>query len=244
MLRRGKRWLILLIPTMLVTASLYAQTQAPAPLAKPKKKPATSSDSALDDGTIVNGVYHNKSLLLTCKIPEAWVLRTDEMNAREENSGDEKKEEKANATAQPSPASSAGAKVLLAAFSRPPEAKGEDVNSSILIAAESASNYPGLTEAAQYFGPLSEVAKAQGFTPDEDPYELAIGPKTLVRADFHKNVGSRVIHQSTLAMLTHGYAVSITLLAGTEDEVEELVDSLTFTAPVVMGGCVGPDCGF
>ena len=243
MLRRGKRWLKLLIPITLVAASLHAQSQASAPSAKPKKKPAAVSDSTLDDGTVINGVYHNKSLLLTCKIPEAWVLRTDEMNAREETKEEENKEEKTNATAQPIPASSAGAKVLLAAFSRPPEAKGEDVNSSILIAAENASAYPGLTEAAQYFGPLTEVAKAQGFTPDEDPYELAIGPRTLVRADFHKNVGSRVIHQSTLAMLTHGYAVSITLLAGTEDEVEELVDSLTFTAPVVMGGCTGPGCG-
>jgi hypothetical protein len=246
MLRRGNRWLILLIPVAFVSISLYGQTQAaaPTPSARLRKKPATSSDSALDDGAVINRVYHNKSLLLTCKIPEAWVLRTDEMNAREENNAEETKEEKANASAvEPSPASSAGAKVLLAAFSRPPEAKGEDVNSSILIAAENASNYPGLTEAVQYLAPLTEVAKAQGFTPDEDPYELAIGPKTLVRADFNKNVGSRVIHQSTLAMLTHGYAVSITLLAGTEDEVEELVDSLTFTAKAVMGGCVGPDCG-
>jgi len=80
MLRRGKRWL--LIPITLVAASLHAQSQAPAPSAKPKKKPAASSESALDDGTLVNGVYHNKSLLLTCKIPEAWVLRTDEMNTR------------------------------------------------------------------------------------------------------------------------------------------------------------------
>jgi hypothetical protein len=38
------------------------------------------------------------------------------------------------------------------------------------------------------------------------------------------------MHQSTLAMLAHGYAVSITLIAGTEDEVEELIDALTFTA--------------
>jgi hypothetical protein len=104
------------------------------------------------------------------------------------------------------------------------------VNSSILIAAESAASYPGLKDAAQYFGPLTEVAKAQGFTIDEDPYEIAVGTKTLVRGDFHKNVGTRVMHQSTLAMLAHGYAVSITLIAGTEDEVEELIDGLTFTA--------------
>jgi hypothetical protein len=118
---------------------------------------------------------------------------------------------------------------LLAAFSRPPEARGEDINSSILIAAEPVSAYPGLKEAAQYFGPLTEVAKAQGFSVDEEPYEYAVGAKKLVRADFHKDVGTRVMRQSTLAFLSHGYAVSITIIAGTEDEVEELIDGISFT---------------
>ena len=149
------------------------------------------------------------------------MLRTDEMNAR-----DDGKE-----SADPGQsASSRGAKVLLAAFSRPPEARAEDVNSSILIAAEPMAAYPGLKDAAQSFGPLGEVAKAQGFTEDEEPYEIAVGTKTLARADFHKDVGSRVMHQSTLALLSHGYAVSITLIAGTEDDVEELIDGLTFGA--------------
>lgn len=121
-------------------------------------------------------------------------------------------------------------RVLLSAFSRPPEAKGEDINSSILIAAEPASAYPGLKDAAQYFGPVTEVAKAQGFDVDEDPYEFAIGVKKLVRGDYEKDVGSRVMHQSTLVMLSHGYAVSFTFIGGTEDEVEELVSGLTFAA--------------
>ena len=58
-----------------------------------------------------------------------------------------------------------------------------------------------------------------------------VGTKTLVRADFHKDVGTRVMRQSTLAMLAHGYAVSITVIAGTEDEVEELIDGLSFSTP-------------
>lgn len=90
--------------------------------------------------------------------------------------------------------------------------------------------YPGLTEAAQYFGPLTEVAKAQGFTVDEEPYEFALGDKNLVRGDFHKNVGTRVMRQSTLALLSHGYAISITVIGGTEDEVEELIDGVSFRA--------------
>jgi hypothetical protein len=227
----------------LLAAALPAwpQAQSPPPSsssAKPIKKPATQ-DSTLDSGAVTNGVYHNKSLALSCKIPPGWVLRTDELNARqkqeeekqEEQKAEEKKEEQKPEEQKPEEkaASSAGAKVLLAAFSRPPEARAEDVNSSILIAAESAASYPGLQEAAQYFFPLTEVAKAQGFTPDEDPYEIAIGTKTLPRADFHKDVGTRVMHQSTLAMLAHGYAISITIIAGTDDEVEDLIDGLTFT---------------
>jgi hypothetical protein len=203
-----------------LTFSLYAQTaQSPA---KHIKQPATPI-AALDPGSIANNIYRNKTLALTVKIPEAWVLRTDDLNAREQE------EDKKETSAQQS-ASSAGARVLLAAFSRPPEARGEEINSSILIAAESQSNYPGLKDAAQYFYPLEEVAKAQGFLLDEDPYAIAIGPQTLVRADFHKDVGTRVMRQSTLAMLSQGYAISITVIAGTEDELEDLIDALSFTA--------------
>jgi len=119
-------------------------------------------------------------------------------------------------------------RVLLAAFSRPPEARGEDVNASILIAAESAAAYPGLKDAAQYFGPVTEVAKAQGFEVEEEPYEFAVGTKTLVRGDFQKDVGTRVMRQSTLVLLARGYAVSFTFIGGTEDEVEELVQGLSF----------------
>jgi len=87
--------------------------------AKHIKKPS-ASNSDLDPGAAANNVYLNKTLGLTCKIPEGWVLRTDEMNARED--------EKDSAGSGPS-SSSTGARVLLAAFSRPPEARAEDVNS-------------------------------------------------------------------------------------------------------------------
>jgi hypothetical protein len=121
-------------------------------------------------------------------------------------------------------------RVLLAAFSRPPEARAEDVNGSILIAAESAASYPGLKDAAQYFGPVTEVAKAQGFEIDDDPYEFVLGTKKLARGDFQKDVGSRVMRQSTLVVLARGYVLSFTFIGGTEDEVEELVQGLSFGA--------------
>jgi len=225
-LRRPRHLLFSLVALASATAALHAQAPAKPPASSSNSAkhatPSVPSNSDLDPGTVANGVYRNKTLALSCKIPPGWVLRTDEMNAREEA------EEKKEATSPPSAASSAGAKALLAAFSRPPEARAEDINASIIIAAESAASYPGLKEAAQYFFPLTEVAKAQGFTADEDPYEIAIGTKTLVRGDFRRNVGTRVMHQSTLVMLSHGFAISITVIGGTDDEVEDLVDGLTF----------------
>jgi hypothetical protein len=156
------------------------------------------------------------------RIPEGWVLRTDEMNAPAEGTVPPSQ-------SAPAAASSAGASVLLAAFSRPPEATGEEVNASLVIAAESAAAYPGLKNAGQYFEPLTEVAKAQGFKVDAEPYEIEMGRRFLVRGDFHKDVSTRVMRQSTLAFLSHGHAISITVIAGTEDEIEELLDGLTFT---------------
>ena len=224
----------LLTPVLLLP--IAAQDSSSSSTSKHTKKAATQTESTIDAGSIANSVYRNKSLALSCKIPDGWVLRTEEMNAGADNSPEkaekspENSPEKPEKKDSPDPAPSAGAKVLLAVFSRPPEARAEDVNSSILIAAEPTASYPGLKEAAQYFGPLTEVAKAQGFTMDEDPYAIAIGTRTLVRSDFHKDVGTRVMHQSTLAMLSHGYAVSITIISGTEDDVEELIDGLTFSS--------------
>jgi hypothetical protein len=214
-------WILLYVAVFTISFPriLTAQDSRSSSTPKHTKKAAAPIESTLDSGSTANGIYRNKMLGISCKIPAGWVLRTEEMN-----SSSDKKD-----AHDPAPASTSGPKVLLAAFSRPPEARAEDVNASILIAAEPSATYPGLNEAAQYFGPLTEVAKAQGFTIDEEPYEFAVGTKTLVRGDFHKDVGSRVMHQSTLALLSHGYAVSITIIAGTEDEVEGLIDGLTFT---------------
>jgi hypothetical protein len=187
------------------------------------RKPAPAADSRLDAGSVSNGTYRNPGFGFTCKIPAGWVLRTEEMNAREDE--DAKPDaDKANTDTDN------GGRVLLAAFSRPPQARAEDVNSSILIAAESAASYPGLKDAAQYFGPVTEVATAQGFESLGEPYEFEVGAKTVARADYQKNVGSRVMLQSTLVVLARGYVVSFTFIGGTEAEVEELAEGLTFAA--------------
>ena len=168
-----------------------------------------------------SGVYRNPPFGFACKIPAGWVLRTEEMNLR----GSEDAKPNGNKAST----DDKRGQVLLAAFSRPPEARAEDVNASILIVAESVAAYPGLKDAAQYFGPVTEVAQAQGFEVVEDPYEFVIGTKSLVRGDFQKDVGTRVMRQSTLVVLARGYVLSFTFIGGTEDEVEQLIPGLSFT---------------
>ena len=229
--RRHRPVFSFLIIALLVSLPLpRLVAQASSSSATPPKvaQKAGHPDSPLDGGAVSAGVYRNKTLGLSCKIPEGWVLRTAEMNARdaEEDSPAHPGEIAAAPGSAEKPDS--GGRVLLAAFSRPPEARAEDVNSSIVIAAESVATYPGLKDAAQYFGPLTEVAKAQGFKVVEEPYEFAVGTKTLARVDFQKEVGTRVMRQSTLVLLARGWAVSITFISGTEDEVEELVGGLSF----------------
>jgi hypothetical protein len=201
--------------TMLLRAQIAPQKSSTA-----RTHNAVAVNDALDSGVVGNGLYRNAGFGLSCKIPAGWVLRTDELNARDEDGAASAPSSK-DSKAEPG-------RVLLAAFSRPPQARAEDVNSSILIAAESAASYPGLRDAAQYFGPLSEVTKAQGFAAVGDPYEFAVGSKILARGDFQKDVGPRVMRQSTLVMLARGYVVSFTFIGGTEDEVEELIEGLSF----------------
>ena len=210
--------LVLAAPS--VRAQAPAQSSSQSSSSKQVKKAPSRTDSPLDSGSVSAGVYRNRGLGFTYKIPAGWVLRTKEMNVRDEAAPDR----------NPATDSGKSERVLLAAFSRPPAARAEDINASILIAAESAASYPGLQEAAQYFGPVSEIAKAQGLQMDDDPYEFVLGTRKLVRGDFQKDVGTRVMRQSTLVMLARGYAVSFTFIGGTEDEVEELVEGLSFGA--------------
>jgi hypothetical protein len=204
-------------------AQTTSQSSSSSSKSKVVRKPPSGPDSQMEAGAVSAGVYRNSGFGFSCKIPAGWVLRTDEMNASSDGG--------AKAGSGPAAADSGKAGgVLLAAFSRPPEARAENVNSSILIAAESAAAIPGLKDAAQYFVLVNEAAKAQGLEMDDDPYEFVVGTKTVVRGDFQKDVGTRVMRQSTLVVLARGYVVSFTFIGGTEDEVEELVQGLSFGA--------------
>ncbi len=196
-------------------SSLAAQTSSGAAAAT--RSPHPVQPSLLDSGVVASGVYRNPSFGFSCKIPFGWVERTAEM--REDDTTGK-------------PTDSSQAQVLLAVFERPPEASGETVNSAVVIAAESLKSYPGLKTAVDYFTPLEEVTKAKGFKVANEPYEFSIGTKRLAREDFSKELGKLTMQQASLVMVQKGYVISFTFIAGSQDEVEELMAGLNF-APIL-----------
>ncbi|HUJ96003.1 MAG TPA: hypothetical protein VLW84_12105 [Terriglobales bacterium] len=178
----------------------------------------TRQQGAWPVGEVVHGTYRNSTFGFSCKIPFGWVDRTEEMRADDApQPGDSVK-----------PNGPVKSLVLLAVFERPPEASGSTINSAIVIAAEKTSQYSELKSAADYFGPITELATEKGFTVVNEPYEFSVGAKQLVRGDFSKPRGSLTMVQSSLVTIEKGYAVSFTFIGGTEDEVSSLIANLSF----------------
>lgn len=198
-------------PYLLTCASLLvlacgAMGQNPKQSSAAKSPAPSPLQEAAAAGDFENNTYRNAWFGFSCRVPYGWVDRTDEMR---------------EASKDPSKAT-----VLLGVFERPPLATGSTINSSIVIAVESAASYPGIKSAAQYFGPLNEVMSAQGLTKANEPYEFPVDGKPVVRQDFGKKIGEVGLQQSTLAWLTHGYIVSFTFIGSSLDEVQMLIEGL------------------
>ena len=163
--------------------------------------------STLDPGTFAGNIYRNPSLGFSYKIPYGFVDRTQDMQEGSE---------------------AGKSQVLLSTFERPPGAPGNTVDSAVVIAAESVTSYPGLKNAVDYFGPLTELTTSKGFKVLNQPYEFPVDAKPIVRADYVKKGDGLTMQQSSLVMVAKGYVISFTFIGGNEDEVTELIEGLTF----------------
>jgi hypothetical protein len=197
--------LVFLLGLSLVAESQTQHKPAPAPAANP-----------VEDAQL----YRNTTFAFRYQIPYGWVDRTKNMQ-EQEAAGKPDAKEKANSLGK--------GEVLLAIFERPPEAAGETINSAVVIAAENAAAYPGLKKAGDYLGPLIELTTSNGFKAEGDPSVIEIDTRQLVRADFTKPLNDKLtMRQATLVMLTKGQIVSFTFIAGSDDELDELIDGLHF----------------
>ncbi len=205
---------------LLVLGLLIASALAQAPAAKPKAAPNANPQGC---GRLTDNVLKCPRFGFTYKVAFGWVDRTDDMQPDD----DDDKQESGEA-AKLEAGETAKSETLLAVFERPPGAPGDSINSAVVIAAESLSNYHGIKTAADYFGPITELAEQDRFKVVNEPHEFLVGTKQLVRGDFSKERGKLTMWQSSLVMIEKGSIVSFTFVGGSEDEVEELIGSLTF----------------
>ena len=202
------------ISILLLGLSLAAESQT---RQKPPAKPAEDAQ-----------LYRNTTFAFRFQIPYGWVDRTKDMREQEATDKPDAQEKASNI---------GKGEVLLAVFERPPEVTGDTINSAVVIAAESAAAYPGLKKAEDYLGPLAELTTSKGFKAEGDPSFIQIGARQLVRADFTKPLGLNpnndklTMRQATLILLTHGQIVSFTFIAGSADELDDLIDGLHFGPP-------------
>src|SRR5713101_4995196 len=193
-----------MIAVIALSLTLTAQTQRKT-IPPPPAKPATRNEDPQ--------LYRNPAFGFRFQIPYGWVDRTQQMQEGQEGNEAGK------------------AEVLLAIFERPPQAIGDTINSAVVIASESAASYPGLKKAEDYLGPLTEFATSKGFKPEGEPYVLEVESRQLLRADFTKPLSDKVaMRQCTLVLLAKGQIVSFTFIAGSEDELDDLMDGLHFGA--------------
>jgi len=177
------------------------------PAAQAQKKPTPPVSKPTESAETI---YRNSALGFRYRIPYGWVERTKEMQEGNDAGNGE---------------------VLLAAFERPPQAAGDTINAAVVIAAEKSDGYPGLKNAEDYLGPLTELTTSKGFKADGDPSEVEIDLRRLVRVDFSKALNDKLtMHQSTLVLLTKGQIVSFTFIADSAEGVNDLIDGLGFSS--------------
>jgi hypothetical protein len=199
-----------------VVMGLAAATRAQTKTMPAAKKPPASAPSPKEDDT---QLYRNTTFGFRYQIRYGWVDRSKEM-------------QEGNTPGK--------AELLLAVFEHPPEATGETINSAVVIASETTASYPGLSKVEDYLGPLTELATSNGFKAEGEPYALEVESRQLLRADFTKTLDVKTtdvktnskltMRQCTLVLLTKGQIVSFTFIAGSEDELDALMDGLHFTA--------------
>lgn len=183
---------------------LWAQEKSQPVASAPRT--AAHAMSSPSPGAVADGIYRNPSFGFSYRLPYGWVDRTADMQ---------------DDTASKS-------RVLLAIFERPPEATGDTINSAVVIAAEPLP--AGTKTAAEYLASLSALTTAKGFEAKEGPSEFSVGAVKLVRGDFSKARGTLSMHQTSLVTLEKGYAVSFTFIGGSENDVNELIEKLSFVA--------------
>ena len=138
-----------------------------------------SKTSLPECSPLVGQILRCPMMGFTYKVPFGWVDRTKEMQQSDSSAASKSSKTSDEATGKET------GRTLLVVFERPPGTSGESVNSAVSVAVEYRAAYPQVKTAADYFGPLADIAEQRGFKMDGDPYSFSIGSRQVVRGDLN-----------------------------------------------------------
>jgi hypothetical protein len=180
----------------------------PKAAAKPK-----AAQGRPDEGTLTSGAYSEKFFSLSYTVPEKWFVKTEEM--RQGLAGQE------------------NAVLLLSVFAKDKPDSGR-ITSSVTISAESMASYPDVKSAEEYFDELSQVVTSKGFAVLNAPAAIEMGGVNFVRGDFQKQQGDTTAYQATMVALRKGHFLSVTAIAGNQEELTPLLNRVHILAPPTL----------
>ena len=173
-------------------------------------------------GPIANQIFHCPKFGFTVRVPFGWVDRTSDMAGKPE-SGSEGSVRQGRV--------GSGSQVLLAVFDHPPEVRSDKVNSAVVVAAERQRDYPEIKSAADYLGPITDLAEQRGFRVAGEPHPVLVDGRQLIRGDFSREEGKLTLWQSTLVVIENHSILSFTFIGASQEEAEELISQLNFSPP-------------
>ena len=186
------------------------------------ESPANKGRAGWKCGPVADQLFKCPKFGFTVRVPFGWVHRTDDMQGKTESVPDGS----VGQTAEQS-----GSQLLLAIFERPPEVVGNTINSAIVISTEPLASYPGIKSAADYFSQISDTAREHGFSVASEPYHFLVGSRRLIRGDFSRQLDKLTMWQSSLVMIENHSIVAFTFIAGSDEEIDDLLEQLSFSSP-------------
>ena len=187
----------------LLAAALWAQPQASPSRSAPKAK-----SSLPDSGVISQGVYRNRLSVSATSFRSAGSI--------------------ARPTCRTTPLMPSSRGYCWPSSNGLRKRAGDTINSAVVIAVEPLPS--GMSTAADYFESLAGLTTAKGFQAANEAQELSVGHTKLLRGDFTKPRGTLTMRQTSLVLVQRSQAISFTFIGGSEDEVNELIERLSFAS--------------
>lgn len=182
-----------------------------------------NAQSALDSGTVNDGLYINRGLRFSFKYPKDWVVHGAATNERIRELGKEKIAESGALSRSSVETALQTTYQLLTVFRHPVGTPGITFNPAILVIAEQIAHAPGITNGKDYLLNLRAfLMKAGAQVVLTEPMEHRFAGSQFFRDDYAVVNNEVQVAQAYFVTVTKGYALVFVFTGQDQNSVEEM----------------------